>query len=167
MKVISTIQSPEQSSSIFYICKDKDVSTVLFDTMGGYRFVSLSERDREWQSPLSFSTFELAELKLKELHDENKEITLNYKLQIVKVTHTESTKHEFYQTYRTDGQHRDANQINLFAPFEKFYSGHSTGYTESKLIQLRTTEHDIGYLNPTINEAFKRYVALVDSLPTP
>lgn len=63
--IISTNKFPERVCTTFYISKDNDASTVLFDTMGGYRFVSLSERDREWQSPLSFNTIEEAQSKLK------------------------------------------------------------------------------------------------------
>lgn len=167
MHIISTNKFPECVRTSFYISKDNDASTVLFDTMGGYRFVSLSERDREWQSPLSFNTIEEAQSKLKELHDEKKEIVLKYKLQIVKITHTESIKHEFYQPYRTDNQHKDMRMINLFEPFEKFYASNNTGYTEGQLISLRRNEYcEVGYNDSMINAAFKRYVELVESLPS-
>lgn len=169
MKVISTVHLPQQRTSSFYICKDNDASTVLFDTMGGYRFVSLSERDREWQQPLCFGTLENAKFRLKELHDEKKEVSIKYKLQIVEITHTEFVKHSFYEHFHTDSQHEDVRRINMFAPFEKFYAANSTGYTEGQLIGLRNTDIEVitvGYSDPVVNEAFNRYVELVESLPS-
>lgn len=169
MKVINTVHLPQQRTTSFYICKDNDASTVLFDTMSGYRFVSLSTLDREWQQPLCFETLEKAVSKLKELHDEKKEVAIKYKLQIVEITCTEVVKHDFYNHFCTDSQHQDARRINLFAPFEKFYASNSTEYTEGQLIGLRSTDIDVitvGYSDPVVNEAFNRYVELVESLPS-
>jgi hypothetical protein len=165
MKIISTTKTPEQNSSSFYICKDNDASTVLFSSMAGYRFVSIYDRDREWQSPMIFTTFQEALLKLKELHDENKKVTFEHKLQIVQITNTSYIQHEYYETFRTDGEQRNANIYQLVVPFEKFYAGHVTGYTERQLIQMRINTPSIGYSNSDIDAAFKRYIEMVDSLP--
>lgn len=166
MKVISTVHLEQKITSAFYICKDNDCSTVLFNTMAGYRFVSLSSRDREWQQPLCFETLFTAVAKLKELHDEKKEVTTKYKLQIVEISCTEIVKHDFYNHFYTDIQHEAARRINLFAPFEKFYTSNSTGYTESQLIGIRSTDTNPGYSDSVVNEAFNRYVDLVNSLPS-
>lgn len=163
MKIIRTVHLEHQHTSSFYICKDNDASTVLFNTMGGYCFVSLNTTDREWQKPLCFKTFEKAEAKLKELHNQNKEITIKYKLQIVEFTYTKFEKHSFYENFCTDKEHDDFRRINMFAPFEKFYASNSTGYNESQLISLRNT-YPVGYSDTVINEAFNRYVELVGSI---
>lgn len=163
--IVLTSELPDNVSELFYICKDNDPSKVLFSTMAGNRFIEITNKDREWQDPWVFFSYEEATNKIKELYNEYPNISepvMQHNLQVLKITSKTTVRHDFFKPFLNAEEFENQKYSALMQSFESFYSN----VTEHSSFVLRQKRKEIfGYTDSTINEAFNKYLEFVKTLP--